>query len=245
MKSWSREIRCYFNRIILEFERHLDSTAAELPVKIQNSWKSSNPNSRLRSFNGSCGKTSVRLMKRVPGWLIVWLPEWWLLHWHCGYDKNICLSVCLFVCFTSPTAFSDLELSVVYVHLPYTCSLLFLITRPNANNMPALYNLFDTSIIIEISNRQQDTQILIWLDWLQYAARFSGYWPIASRLVNLQLNANVTAGFNSTVELQIRYGDRAPFGDTHHKYEEFVRPSCIYNGNSSTSKVASLHWNGP
>ena len=43
-KSRSREIGCYSYRITLKFDRHLGSTAAEVPVKFQGDWKSLNPN---------------------------------------------------------------------------------------------------------------------------------------------------------------------------------------------------------
>ena len=62
-KSRSREIGCYHDRIFLKFDRHLGSTAAEVPVKIQSDWGSLNPDlAALRS----CGKTSVRLVNRGP-----------------------------------------------------------------------------------------------------------------------------------------------------------------------------------
>ena len=44
VKSRSREIGCYNDRIALKFDRHLGSAAAEMPVKFQSNWKSQNPN---------------------------------------------------------------------------------------------------------------------------------------------------------------------------------------------------------
>ena len=44
VKSRSREIGCYDDRVALKFGRHLDSSAADVPVKFQNVWKSLNPN---------------------------------------------------------------------------------------------------------------------------------------------------------------------------------------------------------
>ena len=41
--SRSLEIGCYNYRITLKFDRHLVSTAAEVPVKFQSDWKSLNP----------------------------------------------------------------------------------------------------------------------------------------------------------------------------------------------------------
>ena len=46
--SWSlksaREFGCYNDRIALQFDMNLDSTAADLPVKFQRHWKSLNLN---------------------------------------------------------------------------------------------------------------------------------------------------------------------------------------------------------
>ena len=53
VKSRTREIGCYNDRIALKFDRHLGSGAAEVPVKFQIVWKSLNPNlaaSRLREI---------------------------------------------------------------------------------------------------------------------------------------------------------------------------------------------------
>ena len=44
VKSRSREIGCYDGRIALQFDRHLGSAAADVPVKLQSYWKSLNPN---------------------------------------------------------------------------------------------------------------------------------------------------------------------------------------------------------
>ena len=44
VKSRSREIGCYNDRIALKFDRHLGSTAADLPVNFQSDMKSLNPN---------------------------------------------------------------------------------------------------------------------------------------------------------------------------------------------------------
>ena len=43
-KSRSREIGCYNDRIVLKFDRHLGSIAAEMVVKFQSDWKSLNTN---------------------------------------------------------------------------------------------------------------------------------------------------------------------------------------------------------
>ena len=66
VKSRSREIGCYNDRIALKFDRHLGSAAAEVPVKFQSDWKSPNPNlaaSRLHEIF----RTSYRLVNRGPG----------------------------------------------------------------------------------------------------------------------------------------------------------------------------------
>ena len=44
VKSRSREIDCYHDRIVLKFDRHLGSAAADMPVKFQSDWNSLNPN---------------------------------------------------------------------------------------------------------------------------------------------------------------------------------------------------------
>ena len=44
VKSRSREIRCYDIQISLQFDRQLDRTAAEVPVKIQSGWENINMN---------------------------------------------------------------------------------------------------------------------------------------------------------------------------------------------------------
>ena len=44
MKSPSREIGCYNDRIALKFDMHLGSAAAEVPVKLHSDWKSLIPN---------------------------------------------------------------------------------------------------------------------------------------------------------------------------------------------------------
>ena len=44
VKSRSSEIGCCNGRIALKFDRHLGSSAAEVPVKFQSGWKSLNPN---------------------------------------------------------------------------------------------------------------------------------------------------------------------------------------------------------
>ena len=43
-KSRSHENECYDDRNDLKLDRHLDSTAVEVPVKFQSDWKSLNPN---------------------------------------------------------------------------------------------------------------------------------------------------------------------------------------------------------
>ena len=53
VKSRSRDIGSYNDYIALQFDRHLNSAAAEGPVKFQSDWKSLNPNraaSRLYEF---------------------------------------------------------------------------------------------------------------------------------------------------------------------------------------------------
>ena len=44
VKFRSREIRCYNDRIALKLDRHLNSAAAEVPVKIQSDFKSLSAN---------------------------------------------------------------------------------------------------------------------------------------------------------------------------------------------------------
>ena len=39
VKSRSREIVCYNDRIALKFDRYLTSDVAEVPIKFQNDWK--------------------------------------------------------------------------------------------------------------------------------------------------------------------------------------------------------------
>ena len=68
MKPRSREIGCYNDRITLKFDTHLDSAAAELPVKFPSDWKSLNPNlAPLRLCVRFCGKMYVRLVNRGTG----------------------------------------------------------------------------------------------------------------------------------------------------------------------------------
>ena len=43
-KSRSREIGCYNDHIALNFDRHIGSVAAEVPVKFRSDWKNLNPN---------------------------------------------------------------------------------------------------------------------------------------------------------------------------------------------------------
>ena len=53
VKSRSREIGCYDDRIVLKFDWNLSSAAAEVPVKYQRNWKSVHLNleaSRLHKF---------------------------------------------------------------------------------------------------------------------------------------------------------------------------------------------------
>ena len=51
MKSRSSVIGCYKDRIALKFDRHLGNAAAEVPVKFENDWKSSNPNLAASSLH--------------------------------------------------------------------------------------------------------------------------------------------------------------------------------------------------
>ena len=51
VKSRSREIGCYNARIAPNFDRHLGSSAAELPVKFQSDRKSLNPNLAASRLN--------------------------------------------------------------------------------------------------------------------------------------------------------------------------------------------------
>ena len=44
VKSWSRETGCYGDRMAPKFDRHLGSTAADVPLKFKNDWKSLSPN---------------------------------------------------------------------------------------------------------------------------------------------------------------------------------------------------------
>ena len=43
VRSLSREIGCFNDRIALKFDRHLDCAAANVSVKFQIDWKSLNP----------------------------------------------------------------------------------------------------------------------------------------------------------------------------------------------------------
>ena len=63
-----REIACYNDSIPLKFDRHLDSTAADVPVKFQSEWKSLNQNLAASRFREILGKTFVRLVNKGPGW---------------------------------------------------------------------------------------------------------------------------------------------------------------------------------
>ena len=62
--SWSLEAArlCWNNRIGLNFDRHLDSFAAELPANFSAIGKVETRISRLRDFTRTYGKTPVRLM---------------------------------------------------------------------------------------------------------------------------------------------------------------------------------------
>ena len=62
--SRSREIGCYDYRITLKFDRHLDSSAAEMPVKFQSDQKSLNP--RLHETL----RQDVRLVNMDPASLV-------------------------------------------------------------------------------------------------------------------------------------------------------------------------------
>ena len=44
MKTWSLENICYNDGITLHFDRQLDSTVAQVPVKFQSDWESLNSN---------------------------------------------------------------------------------------------------------------------------------------------------------------------------------------------------------
>ena len=57
VKSRSREFECYNDFIAMNYDRHLGSNAAEVPVKCLSDWKSLNPN---LAASRSCGKTSIR-----------------------------------------------------------------------------------------------------------------------------------------------------------------------------------------
>ena len=59
----SREIWFYINRIILKFDRHLGSAAADVPVKFQGDWTRLNPNLGASILH----EISVRLVNRCPG----------------------------------------------------------------------------------------------------------------------------------------------------------------------------------
>ena len=64
VQSRSREIGCCKGRITPTFDRH-----PEVPGKFQTDWKSLNPNlAAPRYFTRSCGKTSIRLMNKGPGY---------------------------------------------------------------------------------------------------------------------------------------------------------------------------------
>ena len=67
MRSRSHDIGCFNDSIALKFDRHLESTAAEVLVKFQSDRKGLNPNLAASSFTRSYGKTPCRLMDRGPG----------------------------------------------------------------------------------------------------------------------------------------------------------------------------------
>ena len=63
--SWIPEaVRLDVQMIALQFDGHLGSSAAEVPVKFQNDWRSINPN---LAASRSCRKTSYRLVNIGPG----------------------------------------------------------------------------------------------------------------------------------------------------------------------------------
>ena len=71
VKSRSREIGCYDERIFLQFDRQLGSAAAEVPVKFQIDCKSLNPNlaaSRLREII----RWDVRPLSEYRPWVLTW-----------------------------------------------------------------------------------------------------------------------------------------------------------------------------
>ena len=60
----------YTERIALEFDRHIDSTAAEVSIKFQSDWKRLNPN------------LAVSMFREILQWDVRPLNEWrpWLCH---------------------------------------------------------------------------------------------------------------------------------------------------------------------
>ena len=80
------------NHIVLKFDRHLGSDAADEPVKFQSDWESlSNLAASTEDFTRSCGKTSIRLVNRGPDGRKIALspqdntnsikPPWEFLYW--------------------------------------------------------------------------------------------------------------------------------------------------------------------
>ena len=67
MKSRSREIGCYNDRIALKVDMHPDSAAAEVPVKLQSDWDGLNLNFAASRLHEISDKTSARLGNRGLG----------------------------------------------------------------------------------------------------------------------------------------------------------------------------------
>ena len=67
VKSRSRKIGCYHDRVALNFDRHLGCAAPEAPANFWAIGKVWNWISRLRDSTRSCDKSSVRLVNKGPG----------------------------------------------------------------------------------------------------------------------------------------------------------------------------------
>ena len=85
VKSRSREIGCYNDRIALKFDRHLGSGAAEVPVKFHSNWPEK-PNVESRGF-----ETSRDLVVRRPSAYSEYTLSVWL-HYNMGVGDVDCKS---------------------------------------------------------------------------------------------------------------------------------------------------------
>ena len=74
MKSRNRKIGCYYDRKALRFDRHLGSSAAEMPVKFKSDWKSLNLNLTASRLYDIIRLVKPRFSNILPSWALT-LPE--------------------------------------------------------------------------------------------------------------------------------------------------------------------------